>query len=245
MFENDGNENDNEINNNEDNEINKNKFLDEIYNKNFKSSNIEVIDASKLEKFKLKMNNKDEDKKDIFFKHLINANSSIYKNILVSDISNVNFNKYYSKNDLLLEPIKNIFSDNINVFIPMSLSSVDKIGRKLTWKKAFNNYCRSIINSIFDKAGLNVKQNISGVSVIPYIFTDEIKNKFKLNDEKNKDMNNTKNHIKEIINTDSIIAQKIKKYMDDLLGIDKNNLFFINFKIGLEDIKFRKIFKTI
>lgn len=98
----------------------------------------------------------------------------------MSDISTVNFNKYFTRENLYLPSIKEIFSDNINVFIPLELSNVVKRGRKLSWNNNFNRKCRAIINDIFGKAKLDVHQNISGIAVIPYKCTDQVKMDLKL-----------------------------------------------------------------
>lgn len=92
---------------------------------------------------------------------------------------------------------------------------------------------------IFDKVNLIVRQNIAGIAVITFIYLDD-KVKFKLNVlYENKEIFNNKNNLDEIIKNNKEIDNKIKKFMKDLMCIDKNNLFFINFKIGLEDLNLK------
>ena len=78
-------------------------------------------------------------KRDNFICNLINANSLLNTDdYLVNDISKININKYHNNENQYLSSIGDIFSENVNVFILMTLSDLEIVKpNKLSWKKRF------------------------------------------------------------------------------------------------------------
>lgn len=237
-------------------EVKEMQFLDQKYNKNYDSNNILLIKNTEIEEV-MKKKIKKFCKRDNFMINLINANNSLLNDndYLINDVSKVNINKYCHNENQFLSPISDIFSDNINVFIPMTLSDLEIIKNKLSWKKDFNHKCRAIINGIFEKYNLYVKNKISGIAVIIFECNDNLKKIYKYKDVKNKDTEedeyekpkfnkseetNTKNNIENILKNNEEIRIKIDDYKKSLVGVDEGNLLFINMKIGLEDIKLKE-----
>lgn len=218
-------------------------FLDELFNKEFDKANEQIIKKLELEEIYSSNDLKKFNKKgENLISRLINYNSSHFdqNNYLINDISKEDFNKYHHAENQYLGKIDEVFSDNIVVFIPMKLSNLEIKKNKLSWKNDFNKTCRLKINEIFEKYGINVKCDISAISIIVYEYNENLNLIFKYkneNDKKDQEVINTKFHIKEILKDDQEINKRVEEFKKSLIGNDEGNLLFIVFKIGLADLK--------
>ena len=74
-----------------------------------------------------------------------------YDNHLLTDIKDVNFNKYHLQDKLNLQPLTDPFCDNIMLFTITPSSNIEKINNVSMYKKELCSMSNTLIRHIFKK----------------------------------------------------------------------------------------------
>jgi len=230
------------LNTNENNSVvlnDNNKFLDELFNDNFNKNNLQLIESTEFEK---KRNIKN---RDLIARQIINSNCDFYAGQMINDISKTNFNKYFTKEKQFLNgDLNDIFSDNINLCMPCSFYDVERkeTTNKLSWKKSLNKKVRENIYNIFEKYNIPLnKKGVSACAIVVIKYTVEAEKILSLKDLNNdKETFNNKRNINNIMQKNQEIFKMIQEYESKLIDKEIGNLYFINFKIGLDDIDLKE-----